>query len=198
MEDQTGIDTAWLTGLSRGEESAFRRLFSQYHPFIYSFALRMTGSDALAKDVVQEIFIKLWLHRGELPGVQNLGGYINRLTRNHVLNGMKRMAHESSLLQDLQPQLSAGPAPTEARAEHRDLEMLLDEALRRLPGQQQRVYRMSRMEGLKHEEIATALGISRETVKKHMMAALQAIRLYLRQHSDMPVAALLCLLPLFS
>lgn len=186
MEDLWGNDPEWLIRLSKGDESAFRGLFSRYHDFIYSFAERMTGSGAVAQDVVQDVFIKLWLHRSELPQVQNLGGYINRLTRNHVLNGMKRMAHEAAILQDIHPTIGTQPALPDASAEARELESLLNAALGQLPPQQLRVYRMSRQEGLKHEEIAAALGISRETVKKHMMAALQNIRGYLLRHHKFP------------
>lgn len=193
MEDSTGNDPEWLMRLSEGDEAAFSSLFSRYHDFIYSFAARMTGSGAIAEDVVQEVFLKVWLNRADLPQVQNLGGYINRLTRNHVLNGIKRMAHENTLLQNIPPVTGNLPLP-DAGAEMRELSALIDQALHRLPPQQQRVYQLSRTEGRKHEEIAAILGISRETVKKHMMAALKSIRTYLSRHGRMPLFIAGCLL----
>lgn len=185
MYDTTAHDAALLQQLSQGDESAFRRLFDAYHPFIYSFALRMTDSAPIAKDVVQDIFIKIWLMREEMPSVQNLPAYINRLTRNHVLNGMKRKAMEASLLKDLGGQLDVRHNDTEERSQARELETLLEKAVLQLPAQQQKVYRLSRGEGLKHEEIAAQLGISRETVKKHMMAALVTVRRFLQENGRM-------------
>lgn len=183
-----------LNQIAQGDESAFRQLFDQYRDFIYSFAFRLTESNLIAKDVVQEVFIKLWLNRGSLSEVIHIKAYMYRLTRNHVLNGLKRKAHEISLLAEIRAYLPARQHTTDETILHRELEQLLQQAVRRLPPQQQRVYRLSRMEGLKHEEIATQLQLSSETVKKHIMAALQSIRQYLQQRGNLlPTLAFLFL-----
>lgn len=182
MHDIKGQDTTLLHLLSQGDETAFRRLFDTYHQFIYSFALRMTDSEAISRDVVQDVFVKIWLNRQELTAIQHLPGYINRLTRNHVLNGMKRKALETGLLKDLGTPFSAAGNDPEEQAQFRELEALLARAINLLPERQQQVYKLSRQDGLKHEEIAAQLQISRETVKKHIMAALLHIRNYLRDN----------------
>ncbi|SEW44669.1 RNA polymerase sigma-70 factor, ECF subfamily [Chitinophaga arvensicola] len=187
------MERQWLERLSNGDESAFRFLFDHYYPFIYSFALRMTDSDPIAKDIVQDVLIKLWLNRDTLPGIDNLGGYINRMTRNLVLNGMKRKAHEENIIRELHPAPGTS-SPTEEAALHRELELLLYKAVNLLPEQQQKVYRMSRSEGLRHEEIAQQLNISRETVKKHMMAALRSLKRYLEEHGSTLGCLAICLL----
>lgn len=193
MQDQTDIEREWLIKLSRGEETVFRELFNRYHPFIYSFAFRMTESDPIAKDVVQDVFVKIWINRESLHTIDNLPAYLNRMTRNLVLNGMKRKAHEESLLKDLYP---AGNErnTTEDVALARELEDLLHRAIDQLPGQQQKVYRLGRMKGLKHEAIADQLQISKETVKKHMMAAVRGVKDYLQQHGGTIGLLAICLI----
>jgi len=193
MQEILNMERQWLEQLAKGEESAFRLLFDRYHPFIYSFALRMTASDPIAKDVVQDVMIKIWVNRQTLYTIDNFPAYINRMTRNQVLNGMKRKAHEESLLKELHPHRE-DRSPTEEAAIGRELEQLLHKAINQLPAQQQKVYRMSRIEGLKHEDIANALNISRETVKKHMMAALRSVKQYLEDNGNSIGLLALCLL----
>jgi len=171
-----------LRQISDGDEHAFRVLFDQYRDFIYSFALHITNSELIAKDIVQDIFIKIWMQRHTLHEISNIKGYMHRLTRNHALNGLKRKAHELSLLQTLP--VAASLHTTEETLLYRELERLLDKAVSLLPPQQQRVYQLSRKEGLTHAEIADRLHISTETVKKHLMAALRSIRIYLQQHGS--------------
>jgi len=193
MQENLNTEQQWLEQLAGGEESAFRLLFDRYHPFIYSFALRMTASDTIAKDVVQDVLVKIWINRRSLHNIDNLAAYINRMTRNQVLNGMKRRAHEESLLRELySPEGSHNP--TEEATLGKELERLLHKAVAQLPAQQQKVYRMSRIEGLKHDDIAHRLNISRETVKKHMMAALSSVKQYLQENGNAIGLLAICLL----
>lgn len=186
-------DKQLLTLIAQGDEHAFRQLFDQYRNFIYFFALRLTESDLIAKDVVQEVFIKLWLQRTSLTEVISLKAWIYRLTRNHVLNGLKRKAHETALLNEIRQTLPETHEPTAETILYRELERLLQEAVQQLPAQQQKAYTLSRGEGLKHDEIAGQLQISSETVKKHIMAAVQSIRAYLSRHGNLlPTLLLIC------
>ncbi|MET3877911.1 RNA polymerase sigma-70 factor [Chitinophaga sp. OAE865] len=193
MQENLNTERQWLERLAGGEESAFRLLFDRYHPFIYSFALRMTASDTIAKDVVQDVLIRIWINRRSLHSIDNLSAYINRMTRNQVLNGMKRRAHEESLIRELYPSRESHN-PTEEAALGKELEQLLYKAVAQLPAQQQKVYRMSRIEGLKHDDIAQRLNISRETVKKHMMAALRSVKQYLLENGNAIGLLAICLL----
>ncbi|RAK29173.1 RNA polymerase sigma-70 factor, ECF subfamily [Chitinophaga ginsengisegetis] len=193
MQENMNLERQWLEQLAVGEESAFRQLFDRYHPFIYSFALRMTASDTIAKDVVQDVLIKIWINRQSLHTIDNLPAYINRMTRNQVLNGMKRRAHEESIIRELYP-FREDHNHTEEAALGKELEQLLHKAIGQLPAQQQRVYRMSRLEGLKHDDIAYQLNISRETVKKHMMAALRSVKQYLEDNGNTIGLLAICLL----
>ncbi|NML21485.1 RNA polymerase sigma-70 factor [Pseudoflavitalea sp. G-6-1-2] len=175
-----------LTLISQSDEKAFRELFDQYSQLIFSFAYHLTDSDIIAKDVVQEIFIRIWTNRHTLDQIVNIRAWILRLTRNHVLNGLKRKAHETMLLREIKAGLTEDHHPTDEAIQYRELETLLQQAIAQLPPQQQKVYQLSRNAGMKHDEIATALNISPETVKKHIMAALLSIRKYLEKREQLP------------
>jgi RNA polymerase sigma-70 factor (family 1) len=178
-------DNQLLHQIAQGDETAFRQLYDQYRDLIYSFSYQLTRSDIIAKDVVQDIFVKIWTTRSTLDQIVSIRAWMLRLTRNHVLNGLKRKAHEEALLRKIRAGLSDNHQPTEEAVQYRELERQLQQAITRLPHQQQRCYLLSRDEGMKHDEIALSLGISQETVKKHIMAAIQSIKKYLTRNGNL-------------
>lgn len=178
-------DNQLLHQIAKGDETAFRQLFDQYRDLIYSFSYQLTQSDIIAKDVVQDIFVKIWTTRSTLDQIVSIRAWMLRLTRNHVLNGLKRKAHEEALLREIRAGLSDNHQPAEEALQYRELEKQLQQAIAQLPPQQQRCYLLSRDEGMKHDEIAGTLGISQETVKKHIMAAIQSIKKYLTRSGNL-------------
>lgn len=166
-----------------GNEQAFRQLFDAYRDKLFFFVFRMTESRQTAEDVLQDIFLKIWLTRTELDKIENFNAWIYRLAQNHTINGLKRMARETMVLTDLGKQVNGQPtSDTDARLLHLELKQILDNAVNQLPSQQKLVYQLSRVEGLKHKEIADQLHISPLTVKKHMQQALFFIRQQFNSH----------------
>ncbi|WP_164735428.1 RNA polymerase sigma factor [Pseudoflavitalea rhizosphaerae] len=178
-------DNQLLLRIAKGDETAFRQLFDQYRDLIYSFSFHLTQSDIIAKDVVQDIFVKIWTTRSTLDQIASIRAWMLRLTRNHVLNGLKRKAHEEALLRQIGSKLSHSLQPIEEAIQYRELEKQLQQAIAQLPPQQQRCYLLSRDAGMKHDEIANTLDISQETVKKHIMAAIRSIKKHLSRSGNL-------------
>jgi RNA polymerase sigma-70 factor (family 1) len=170
-----------LMEIASGDERAFRSLFDHYRRKVYFVAWRLLQAEGEAEDVLQEVFTKVWVNREKLAEVDSFKAYLNTLLRNHIYNCLRKKANEENFLLET---LKDGRAPGDAahhRAELNELHLLLQQAVNTLPPQQKKVFQLGRLEGRKHEEIAEELGISRETVKKHMMAALQAVKDFLRR-----------------
>jgi len=182
--DEKGL----LNKMASGTEVCFRQLYDVYHERIYSFAFFLTHSDTLAKDISQEIFIKIWTHRTELANIRNFNAWLKTIIRNHVYTCLKRIATERIILQKISPAINESANSTETEVLQKEYSRLLHEAISHLPPQQKKVYLLSRQHGLKHDEIARNLGLSTYTVKNHMKAALQAIKLFLHNYHE----ALLC------
>ena len=168
-----------LLRVAKGEEDAFRTLFTAYRPQVYHVAKKLLQSETQAEDALQEIFLKIWLNREKLPEIRSFGAYLNTITRNHLYNALRRLAGEEVFLQ--QQLAQPGPAPDGGETvlspmALRELRELLQRVIATLTPQQRRVFELSRMEGLRHEEIAVLLDISRETVKKHLGDALRIVR----------------------
>lgn len=141
-------------------------------------------SESKAEDVLQEVFLKVWMNRENLPEVGNFKAFIYTLTRNHIYNIFRKQANEEVFLQKLSS--TAGTQLHSSKALDNialhELQGALQKAVLRLTPQQKQVFELSRMQGFKHDEIVERLGISRNTVKKHIADALRTIRSQLKNY----------------
>jgi RNA polymerase sigma-70 factor (ECF subfamily) len=166
-----------LAEVAQGNEDAFAILFNQYRHKIIYFAWKFLQSNARAEDVLQEIFLKVWMNRSQLADIKNFKAWLTTITRNHIFNALRKMAVEEAFITELSRKAGQQHEDTVLNSlSFNELQQALRKAVSNLTPQQKKVFELSRMEGLKHEQIAERLEISRETVKKHMTDALRHIR----------------------
>jgi len=171
-----------LQRIAAGDQIAFTALFYQYHQELAAFVLRLTRQISLTEEIVQDTFTKLWMKREQLGEVHDFRSYLFTISRNHSFNCLRDLARKA-----VQQKAWISQATGSAReAEEPDREYyyaLIEEAVDQLSPQQQKIYLLSRRDGLKYDEIAERLQLSRNTVKRHMSLALQAIVSYVRAHA---------------
>lgn len=175
-------EPALLRLVAEGDEKAFRILFNFYTDKLYNYVLRLTRREELAEEIVMDAFLKIWIRHKELSGIKHFDAYLYKIVRNQALNALKRMAHESTILKELGGMITAYNDSTEETIIHNDYQQLLHKAVNGLPPQQRLVYILSRDEGLKYEEIAIQLKISKNTVKSHLKKAVNALRTVYTNH----------------
>nr|WP_067057188.1 sigma-70 family RNA polymerase sigma factor [Mucilaginibacter sp. L294] len=182
-----------LLKVANGDEHAFSELFNTHHQLLGTHIYRITDSVELAEEVVQDVFLKIWMSRETLTTVQNFRAYLFVISKNHALNCLRKVAkeriHQKTLEENILP-LIAEENPGLA-----DYYSLLDEAIDHLPPQQQKVYLLSRHNRLKYDEIASQMGLSRETVKKYLQGATHSITTFVQ--SNMDVSAMIILISAF-
>jgi RNA polymerase sigma-70 factor (ECF subfamily) len=150
-------------------------LFREYNPLVYKAAYKFLRSHTLAEEVVQDVFLKLWLKRAEIDVVRRLDAYLFVMARNFIFDRIKKMAYETAGQATL-PKQEPFVDDAEYLIRQHQCQALLKEAIDLLPPQQKEVYLLSKMEGLSHLVIAARMELSPLTVKKHLTLALQAIR----------------------
>ncbi|WP_291911538.1 RNA polymerase sigma factor [Chitinophaga sp. CB10] len=173
-------DQELLAGIAAGNEDAYRRVFERYWERVYAAALVLSKSPEIAEDITQDVFAMLWEKRTTLPSVTNLQGYLFIAARNLIFSRLRKLHSQASYL-EYQAQYFRESARMEGPEEiySRDLLQQLQQAILKLPPQQQKAFRLSRLEGLDHAEIAALMGISRVTVKSYIVQALAALRKWL-------------------
>lgn len=169
-----GIDEKQcIKDLIAGKHDAFKNVFMEYFPRVKYFIAHLVKSDSVAEELSQDVFMKVWEYRERLGVVESFNSYIYRMAKNAALNYLRHKYFEEIYLEEYE-------APSNLTIEEdlyaREIELLEQLTVNRMPTQRKTVYEMSRKEGLTYDEIATRLGISRKTVENHINLALKDIR----------------------
>ncbi|PSL24030.1 RNA polymerase sigma factor [Chitinophaga ginsengisoli] len=176
-------DHALLLRMAAGEEEAFNQLFNSYWDKVYSTALVLTKSNQIAEDIAQEVFLRMWQNRHKTDIIDNLEGFLFITARNLIYNKLSRLKLETAYTNYLQHHFAPPEPDTDTQTEFRQLQSILEEGMRQLPPQQQKAFRLSRENGLNHEEISRQMGVSRATVKDYIVRAIAFLRKYLQEHA---------------
>ncbi len=180
-------DEELLAKIGQGDSDAFKVIYDGYRKMVYSSALRLLRSEEQAEEVLQEVFMKLWLLRKDLVKVRHLESYLSTLVRNRCLNVLRRSALELKAEGELSLDWAEEHNETEERIILNEYHRILNQGLEQLPPKQREVYLLCYRQGLKYEQAARQLEISPLTVKTHMQAALRSLRKYVRNHADFAI-----------
>ena len=177
------VDSNAIQGLIAGDESAFTAVYELYSEKVYRLAFRFLKDKEQSEEIVQEAFINLWLSREKLDVDGNMWLYLYVISKRLSLNALRQVGKSSILVEKLLQQVSELQNTTEEEVLAHDLEHYAEKIIEKLPRQQQLVFKLSRVEGLSHKEIAEQLQISPNTVKNHMVEALKTLKTHLK-YSD--------------
>ncbi|ETN96429.1 RNA polymerase sigma factor [Zhouia amylolytica] len=157
-----------------GDIKTFERVYNKYFDQVYSVILRYTRDETFADDLLQEVFIKLWNNKAKVSEDLTIEHQIFVITKNVVLNHLKKSVREKRLIADYKVTLMSSFANHHTFSEERlnKLKNLIDS----LPEKQQQVFKMHKLEGLSYEEIAQSLKISKNTVSSHLSAAVKSLK----------------------
>jgi RNA polymerase sigma-70 factor (family 1) len=162
--------------MAKGDETAFSTIFFHYTAQIKPFIVNLTRSESATEEIVQEVFLSLWLNRAKLAEVENHRAYILTASNNRVYSWLRKRARELRLQGELGVDLPDEGSSLEAAIDLKESITIIEEAVEGLPAQKKLIWRLSRGEGLSHEEIALKLGLSKNTVKNHLVVAIRLIR----------------------
>ncbi|MDO8991937.1 RNA polymerase sigma factor [Daejeonella sp.] len=165
-----------LIKVAGGDEIAYNRLYYKYHQQLGKHIFRITNSVDLAEEIVMDVFLKIWMNREVLAGVKNFKAYLFVISKNHTLNCLRKLSIERQHFNDFEESYTSSHIGSSS--DPNDYYTILDEAIDRLPPQQQKVYLLSRHERLRYAEVANRMNISRESVKKYLQIATFSITNY--------------------
>jgi RNA polymerase sigma-19 factor, ECF subfamily len=178
-QDPSHTEKELLTGVAAGNEEAFSRLVNLYRNKVFSHALTFVKSYEEAEEITQDIFVKVWVNRHRLPEVKDFKNYLFILGRNHLVSAIRKKVMDTTANDD-EEDIPGTLLLPDHQVEYKETYRHLINGMEQLPPQQKAVFTLSRMENLSHGEIAERLGISKRTVKFHLVQALNFLREYLR------------------
>ncbi len=174
-----------LAKVASGEQKAFTVLVDYYWNKVYSHALAYSKSVSRAQEITQDVFLKVWHKREGLTEVRDFKSYLFILGKRHIISSMRKKL-ESLTAEDLLDEREDVYNP-DGQLEYKETWNRIQEGIEKLPAVRKGIFKMSRFEGLSYEEIATSRNISKNTVKEHIVLALNFLRTYIYFNKDYPV-----------
>lgn len=178
------------------DEKIFEFIFKAYFPRLMAFARKFIEDREVTEDIIQEVFLKVWEKRKEIEE-ETFHSYLFTLARNACLNHIKHQKIAAKYrinLEDKAKEEGLYYADFFSDPFHQtiftEVQSEIERIIDNLPDQTQKVFRLSRFDGLKNPEIANLLDISLRTVEKHNTRALQKIKVRLSSHFLYAIAVL--------
>ena len=167
-------DRDLIEGCRRGEREAFHTLFETYQDKIYSIALRFSGNEALAMDIAQDTFLRLFSSMADFRGDASFATWVYRLVVNSCLDHKRRSWRLIPIAGELMAVLRA-PGDTLHGLLHCEMRGRVQGAVEKLPAEQRIVVVLRYTEGLSYDEIGEVLGCSIGTVASRLNRAHKAL-----------------------
>lgn len=169
------IDRETILLMSKGDKKAYETMFRRFYPKVHRFVAMLLKNKDDADDVCQLIFLKIWNKREKFTDVRDFDSYLFILTKYTVINYISSR-HVMPIDIDSLPELCSNESSPFDDVVVKDTQLLIDMVVENMPQQRQMIYRMSREQHLKNEEIAQRLGVQKKTVENHLNLALKEIK----------------------
>ncbi|WP_289054593.1 RNA polymerase sigma-70 factor [Carboxylicivirga marina] len=169
--EENNHDTLLLQKIKAGDEYAFELVFKNYYPHLVLLAQKYLGDKDLSESIVQSVFVKMWENRKTVE-IRSLRGFLVVAVRNKCTNELK---HRQVVREYEKVNVHKEEAVWMSFNENVYLQKI-NNVIEELPEQRKRIFKMSRMDGLKYREIAEKLNISPKTVEVQMGKALKYLR----------------------
>ena len=171
-------ESIYIERLALGDHDAYRYFFMKYFPKMKYFIAHIVKSEAIAEELAQDVFEKIWISRIELPGIRSFNSYLYKMSKNIALNYLDRKYVENRYIENSSiPSYDFSQvASIEKEIDAKEIESLIRMEVEKMPEQRRKIFMMSRFENLKNEEIAQELNITKKTVENHLNLALKQLR----------------------
>jgi RNA polymerase sigma-70 factor (ECF subfamily) len=189
MLDLSSIaDDQLVARIAQGDASALEQLYDRYVRQCFGLALRMLGDSAVAEEVVQEVFLKLWTNPGSYSTQKGkFVSWLLSLIHHRCIDELRKKSRTDVALEegDTASVLNTEPDPDLEPADQvwvMEQQRAVRQALAQIPENQRQVLELAYYRGLSHSEIATKLGQPLGTVKTRIRLGMNSLRQLLEPH----------------
>ena len=172
---ETEKDADILKDIAAGSSKAFRALYSQWEPTLSSFIFQVTRSKVITAEIVQDVFLKIWMTRESLVEVKDFKAYLFVISKNRAINALKKSLADLERMKKYASEVPFNEQPVEDDDAQLHFS-LIDEAIDQLSPRQKEIFLLHRHERHSYREIAEQLGIGKESVKTHLSLAIKSIK----------------------
>ena len=172
LQDEAFV--SWSKRLRKSDERAFSELFEAMQVRLLQYAFGITRDREVARDIVQDTFLKLWQIRETVDPGRSLKALLYTIVRNLALNSQRAAGRTNGVFPE---HGIADPAPSADESVHADLvQKALYRFIDELPERRRMAFVLTRFEGLSHDEVAQAMNLTPRTVNTHIVLAMKDLR----------------------
>ena len=171
--------------MAKGSPSAFDAIYLHYFDKVVEHIMDITKDRAVAEDIVQDVFFKMWERRATFKQYEKIAGWLFVSTYNSALNHLRKIQREKHRIAHL-PQTEDDNGYTIFEEQY----SLVEEAIAQLPPQRKKVFELCKLEGLTYDQVAGQMNISRNTVKDHLTKAAESIRQHVSRRYNLSLKRL--------
>jgi RNA polymerase sigma-70 factor (ECF subfamily) len=168
--------------LSAGDITAFEMYFKNFYQPLCNYAFTFLQDKEESEEIVQTTFLSVWEKRKNLSIHTSIKAYLYAMVRNACLNAIKHAKIKQKYVGEEMALADQGYESVAQTVTSQELEVNIQLAIEKLPEQCRLVFKLSRFEELKYQEIADQLSISVKTVENHMGKALKIMREHLKDY----------------
>ena len=166
--------------LDKDPEKAFECLYSHMWDKLFSISLNFVRDKSIAQEIVQDVFVTLWVKRKRLESVSDIRAFAMRAVQHRIYDHFdKKAVHQKYALKITQSESNQADS-TQQQIEYNETFKLIDTEIDKLPDTTREIFRLSRFDRFSNEEIATRLQLSVKAVEYHITQALKHLRLRLK------------------
>ncbi|MDP4148745.1 MAG: RNA polymerase sigma-70 factor [Bacteroidota bacterium] len=169
-------DKELFNRIAGGDEGAFGDLYYRYLPRLVPFIREITKSELSTEELIQDVFVRVWLHRDRLTGIVSPRAWLYKIASGVAFNYLHRKAIGERVMAEVARRSDHSTPEIMPELTMRELQTIVNEAIIAMPDRRRQVYELSRREGLSIEQIAGRLGLSPNTVRNTLGHALAFIR----------------------
>jgi RNA polymerase sigma-70 factor (ECF subfamily) len=181
-----------IKGLLTRNKVVFDFIFHYYYSGLCAYCERITGNQQVAEDLVQELFVTLWIKCQQIKITSSLKNYLFTSVKNRSLDYLKRELRKTQKLEHIAEKQQLPENLSSVWFAEAEFQAVVEKCLTKLPPRCREIFELSRFEGLKNQEIADKLGLSKRTVELQVSNALKQLRSDLKNY--LPLFLLMFLL----
>ena len=168
-------DKQLIRAIRNGDTKSFEKLFEKYYDKYFSFACALLHDTDAAEDVLQNVFLKIWLGRERLDENRSIENYLLVSVRNEIFDWL-RLKYNQVVVHEEDVEKEDVSADIEASLAWAETSDKMDAIIRKMPPQRQRIFLMSRYSNMSSKDIADSLDLSVRTVERHIYLALKDLK----------------------
>ena len=168
--------------LQIGDERAFKELYHGYWDMLLDSAFKRLGSIEQAEEIVQDIFVSLYVRRDNLHINTSIEAYLKNALKFKVFDVFRRQITHEKYIDNTLKSLHNGTITPDEALQIKELKEKIDQVTQQIPEKCREVFLLSRVENLSNKKIAELLGISVSTVEKHISKATGILRTNFKEY----------------